>query len=196
MYGRDSLEIDKEYDAMSDQRYEVHCSCTGNPVRSILAGALLNRGDKGSIRACSASNQPKGVPSRYALELLAELGYETTGFRSKSRDELSGANAPPLDLVITVCDSAAGEICPLFIGTPVKVHWGAGGPGGGHIFYRSGTRCLQAHLPGACATGDEPRQFAVRDDAADRTSGEVGRDRPDGWRDADGARLGGLRIPA
>lgn len=97
--------------------------CTGNSARSILGEAVINRLGAGRVIAYSAGSQPKGQPHPLALETLAEAGWPADGYRSKSWDEFVGDHAPGLDLVITVCDSAANETCPYFPGRAVKVHW-------------------------------------------------------------------------
>ncbi|CAH1675382.1 metalloregulator ArsR/SmtB family transcription factor [Bosea thiooxidans] len=112
----------------TEKPWRVLIVCTGNSARSIMAEAVMNREGLGRIRAYSAGSRPHEEPHPQALRLLADLGYETTDFRSKSWDEFLGADAPPIDLVVTVCDSAAEEECPSFPGAPLRVHWGLDDP--------------------------------------------------------------------
>ncbi|MDP3782538.1 MAG: arsenate reductase ArsC [Sphingopyxis sp.] len=102
--------------------------CTGNSARSILGEALIARKGADRVRAFSAGSQPKGVPHPGALRLLEREGYDISAFRSKSWDEFAAPDAPRIDIAITVCGNAAGETCPLFIGAPVRAHWGLPDP--------------------------------------------------------------------
>lgn len=111
-----------------NRTYNVLFLCTGNSARSILAEAILNKEGGGRFRAFSAGSFPKGEVHPEALHLLDELGFPTKGYRSKSWEEFAAPGAPPLHFVFTVCDNAAGEVCPVWPGQPMTAHWGIEDP--------------------------------------------------------------------
>lgn len=108
--------------------YQVLFLCTGNSARSIMAEALMNRLGDGRFRAQSAGSFPAGKVNPHTFPILQALGFDPAAFRSKSWDEFAGPAAPSLDFIFTVCDNAAGEICPLWPGKPMTAHWGVFDP--------------------------------------------------------------------
>jgi protein-tyrosine-phosphatase len=113
---------------MSDRPYNVLFLCTGNSARSILAEALVNHLGDGKFHGFSAGSFPGGQVHPFAIEILQWMKLPTAGLRSKSWDEFASADAPPLDFIFTVCDNAAGEVCPIWPGKPMTAHWGIADP--------------------------------------------------------------------
>ena len=126
---------------MSDPTVNMLFLCTGNSARSIMAEAILRQRGAGRFGAFSAGSHPKPAPHPLALAELRERNHDVSSFRSKSWEEFAAADAPRLDFVITVCDDAAGEACPVWPGQPMTAHWGVEDP--------------------AAATGDEERRRRV-----------------------------------
>lgn len=108
--------------------FNILVLCTGNSARSILGEAMLAQNGTERITAYSAGSKPKGIAHPGALRLLVRKGIDPSPYRSKSWDEFTGPEAPHIDLAITVCGNAAGETCPVFLGAPVKAHWGLSDP--------------------------------------------------------------------
>jgi protein-tyrosine-phosphatase len=113
---------------LPERPFDVLFLCTGNSTRSILAESILRKNGAGRFNAFSAGSYPKGEVNPLAIATLRELDYPAEGFRSKCWDEFSGPDAPQMDFVFTVCDSAAGEVCPVWPGHPITAHWGIEDP--------------------------------------------------------------------
>jgi arsenate reductase len=149
---------------MTKSAFEILVLCTGNSARSILGEALLNHYGAGRIRAYSAGSQPKGQVHPMALATLKELGVDPGQPQSKSWDQFARDDGPSLDLAITVCDSAAGESCPLFTGAPLRVHWGLPDPAGvvpedaAREAFRRTALALALRVGGLLQALDLPRQ--------------------------------------
>ena len=127
-------------------RYNVLFLCSGNSARSIMAEVMLNHVGKGQFRAYSAGSHPAGTVNPLAIDTMKAAGLATEGLRSKSWEEFALADAPPMDFILTVCDNAAGEACPIWPGKPTTAHWGVPDP--------------------AAVTGSDPQRRAAFRDAA------------------------------
>jgi arsenate reductase len=111
-----------------DKPYNVLFLCTHNSARSVLSEAIMNRIGAGKFVAYSAGSQPRGAINPNSIKLLDQLGYDTGNLRSKSWDEFAKPGAPEIDFIFTVCDDAAGEVCPVWPGKPLTAHWGVADP--------------------------------------------------------------------
>lgn len=109
---------------MTDKTFNILFLCTGNSARSIMAEALVTTMSKGRFQGFSAGSKPGGTVNAFAIEQVGKTGYPVDKLRSKSWDEFAGPDAPHMDFIITVCDNAAGEVCPYWPGHPATAHWG------------------------------------------------------------------------
>ena len=167
---------------MAAEIYNTLFLCTGNSARSILAEALLNHWGKGRFRAFSAGSFPKGAVHPMALELLRSMKLPTEGLRSKSWDEFARADAPIMDFVITVCDKAANEICPIWPGKPITAHWGVPDPAAAQgseaermAAFGDAYRRLETRIEAFCVAADRQAEPAEQK----REMGRIGRLDPD-----------------
>jgi arsenate reductase (thioredoxin) len=113
---------------MTDTSYNVLFLCTGNSARSIMAEVILNQLGRGRFRAYSAGSHPSGSVNPFSIEFLQGAGLSTEGLRSKNWEEFARRGAPQMDFIFTVCDNAAGEVCPIWPGKPMTAHWGVADP--------------------------------------------------------------------
>lgn len=113
---------------MTDTSYNVLFLCTGNSARSIMAEVILNQLGRGRFRAYSAGSHPSGMVNPFSIEFLQGAGLSTEGLRSKNWEEFARPGAPQMDFIFTVCDNAAGEVCPIWPGKPMTAHWGVADP--------------------------------------------------------------------
>jgi arsenate reductase len=113
---------------MTQKTYNVLFLCTGNSARSIMGEVMINNLGGGRFKGYSAGSHPAGKVNPYAVETMKSMGYATDGLRSKSWDEFEQRGAPTFDFIFTVCDNAAGEVCPAWLGSPVTAHWGVEDP--------------------------------------------------------------------
>lgn len=142
---------------MADRIYNVLFLCTGNSARSILAEVLINRWGQGKFKGFSAGSHPKGEVHPLALELLQSRGLATEGLRSKSWNEFAQPDSPSLDFVFTVCDNAAGEVCPYWPGQPMTAHWGMEDPA---AIAGTDVQRRRAFLQACCALENRIKIFA------------------------------------